>query len=223
MQSNNLFSLKKEHESAKKHVSGKAKYTDDILEPKNLLHGAIGYSTIAKGRIKKIDLTEVINSKGVEKVITYRDIPGVNDVGPIFKGDPIFTENNIEYYGQPIFAVAAKTNELARKAIKKAKIQYLEKKPILNIDDAIKKKSFVLKPVKISKGNAINEIKKSKHTLEGELYSGGQDHFYLEGQISMTIPQEDNNFLVYASTQHPSETQQIVAKSINQKFNYHKK
>ena len=219
MQSNNLFSLKKEHESAKKHVSGRAKYTDDILEPKNLLHGAIGYSTIAKGRIKKIDLSDVINSNGVEKVITYRDIPGVNDVGPVFKGDPIFTENNIEYYGQPIFAVAAKTNELARKAIKKAKIEYLERKPILNINDAIKKKSFVLKPVKISKGNAINEIKKSKHTLEGELYSGGQDHFYLEGQISMTIPQEDNNFLVYASTQHPSETQQIVAKSINQKFN----
>jgi len=89
MQSNNLFSLKKEHESAKKHVSGRAKYTDDILEPKNLLHGAIGYSTIAKGKIKKIDLSEVINSKGVEKVITYRDIPGVNDVGPVFKGDPI--------------------------------------------------------------------------------------------------------------------------------------
>ena len=131
----------------------------DILEPKNLLHGAIGYSTIAKGKIKKIDLTEVINSKGVEKVITYQDIPGVNDVGPVFKGDPIFTENNIEYYGQPIFAVAAKTNELARKAIKKAKIEYIERKPILNINDAIKKKSFVLKPVKISKGNAINEIK----------------------------------------------------------------
>ena len=93
MQSNNLFSLKKEHESAKKHVSGRAKYTDDILEPKNLLHGAIGYSTIAKGRIKKIDLSDVINSNGVEKVITYRDIPGVNDVGPVFKGDPIFTSS----------------------------------------------------------------------------------------------------------------------------------
>ena len=144
MQSNNLFSLKKEHESAKKHVSGRAKYTDDILEPKNLLHGAIGYSTIAKGRIKKIDLSDVINSNGVEKVITYRDIPGVNDVGPVFKGDPIFTENNIEYYGQPIFAVAAKINELARKAIKKAKIEYLERKPILNINDAIKKSIVLL-------------------------------------------------------------------------------
>ena len=219
MNENNLFSIKKEHESAKKHVSGQARYTDDISEPSNLLHAAIGYSTIAKGKIKKIDLSQVISSKGVVKVITYRDIPGINDVGPIFKGDPIFTENNIEYYGQPIFAVAATTNELARKAVKKAKIQYLEKKPILNISDAIKKKSFVLKPVKISKGNATKEIKKAKHKLEGELYSGGQDHFYLEGQISLTVPQEDNNFLVYASTQHPSETQQIVAKAINQKFN----
>ena len=219
MKRNNLFSNKKEHESAKKHVSGSAKYTDDILEPKNLIHGAIGYSTIAKGKIKKIDLSKVVNSKGVIKVITFRDIPGVNDVGPVFKGDPIFTENNIEYYGQPIFAVAATTCELARKAVKKAQIQYIQKKPILDIKEAIKKKSFVLHPVKISKGNAINEIKKSKYTLQGELYSGGQDHFYLEGQISLTIPQEDNNFLVYASTQHPSETQQIIAKAINQKFN----
>ncbi len=219
MKRNNLFSNKKEHESAKKHVSGSAKYTDDILEPNNLIHGAIGYSTIAKGKIKKIDLSKVVNSKGVIKVITFRDIPGVNDVGPVFKGDPIFTENNIEYYGQPIFAVAATTCELARKAVKKAQIQYIQKKPILDIKEAIKKKSFVLHPVKISKGNAINEIKKSKYTLQGELYSGGQDHFYLEGQVSLTIPQEDNNFLVYASTQHPSETQQIIAKAINQKFN----
>ncbi len=219
MKRNNLFSNIKEHESAKKHVSGSAKYTDDILEPNNLIHGAIGYSTIAKGKIKKIDLSKVINSKGVIKVITFRDIPGVNDVGPVFKGDPIFTENNIEYYGQPIFAVAATTCELARKAVKKAQIQYIQKKPILDIKEAIKKKSFVLQPVKISKGNAINEIKKSKYTLQGELYSGGQDHFYLEGQVSLTIPQEDNNFLVYASTQHPSETQQIIAKAINQKFN----
>ena len=219
MKRNNLFSNKKEHESAKKHVSGSAKYTDDILEPNNLIHGAIGYSTIAKGKIKKIDLSKVVNSKGVIKVITFRDIPGVNDVGPVFKGDPIFTENNIEYYGQPIFAVAATTCELARKAVKKAQIKYIQKKPILDIKEAIKKKSFVLHPVKISKGNAINEIKKSKYTLQGELYSGGQDHFYLEGQVSLTIPQEDNNFLVYASTQHPSETQQIIAKAINQKFN----
>ena len=215
----NLFSIAKEHDSSIKHVTGKAKYTDDIPEPKNLLYGAIGWSNISKGKILKIDLKEVLKSKGVKKVITYRDIPGINDVGPVFKGDPIFTENNIEYFGQPIFAVAADTNSLARKAVKKANITYLEKKPILDIKDAIKKKSFVLNPVKIKKGNPKNEIKKSKHILEGELFSGGQDHFYLEGQITLSIPQEDNNYLLYSSTQHPSETQQIVAKVLKQKFN----
>ena len=95
----NLFSASIPHESAIKHVTGKAKYTDDIPEPKNLLYGSIGWSKISKGKILKIDLKEVLKSKGVKKVITYRDIPGINDVGPVFKGDPIFTEYNIEYFG----------------------------------------------------------------------------------------------------------------------------
>ena len=133
MINDSLFSIFKEHESSIKHVTGKAKYTDDIPEPKNLLYGAIGWSKISKGKILKIDLKEVLKSKGVKKIITYRDIPGINDVGPVFKGDPIFTENNIEYFGQPIFAVAADTISLARKAVKKANITYLEKKPILDI------------------------------------------------------------------------------------------
>ena len=214
-----LFSIKKEHDSATKHVSGKAKYTDDIPEPKNLLHAAIGFSQIAKGKIKSINLSDVYRSEGVIEVVTYKDIPGINDVGAVFKGDPIFAKKNIEYFGQPIFAVAATTCELARKAITKAKINYLKVKPILEIQEAIKKKSFVLEPKILKKGNAIKNIKNSKHIIEGELFSGGQDHFYLEGQIALTIPQEDNNYLVYSSTQHPTETQQIIAKVIKQKFN----
>jgi len=214
-----LFSIKKEHESASKHVSGKAKYADDIPEPKNLLHAAIGYSQIAKGKIKSINLKEVAKSEGVIDVITYKDIPGINDVGPVFKGDPIFAKKNIEYFGQPIFAVAATTCELARKALRKAKINYLKEKPILEIKDAIKKKSFVLNTKIIQKGNVAKSLKDSKNTIDGELFSGGQDHFYLEGQIALTIPKEDNNYLIYSSTQHPSETQQIVAKVLKQKFN----
>jgi len=214
-----LFSIKKPHESASKHVSGKAKYIDDIPEPKNLLHAAIGYSSITKGKIKNINLSEVLKSEGVIDVITYKDIPGINDVGPVFKGDPIFANKSIEYFGQPIFAVAATTCELARKSLRKAKINYLKEKPILEIKDAIKKKSFVLKTKVIQKGNVTKSIKDSKNTIEGELFSGGQDHFYLEGQIALTIPKEDNNYLIYSSTQHPSETQQIVAKVLKQKFN----
>ena len=214
-----IFTKNIEHESAVKHVTGKAIYTDDISEPKNLLHAVIGYSNCSKGVIKKIDYKDVLSSEGVVDIITEKDIEGINDVGPIFKGDKIFTSKNIEYYGQPIFAVIAKTNNLAKKAALKVKIDLKISKPIVSIEEALKKKSFVLKPKHLTRGNIKDGFKKSDNILKGKLYSGGQDHFYLEGQIAMTIPQEDNNFLVYSSTQHPSETQQLIAKMFNQKSN----
>ena len=118
--------LSAEHDSAIKHVTGKAIYTDDISEPKNLLHVAIGYSNISCGEIIKIDFTEVLNCKGVIDIITDKDIEGINEVGPVFKGDPIFTSKKIEYHGQPIFAVAATSYNLAKKAASKVKIKYKE-------------------------------------------------------------------------------------------------
>ena len=175
--------------------------------------------TAVRVLLKKLDLKDVFNSEGVVDVISEKDINGINDVGPIFKGDKIFTSKKIEYFGQPIFAVIATSNILAKKASLKAKIIVEELKPILTIKDAMKKKSYVLKPRFLSKGDTKNNLKKSKNILSGEVYSGGQDHFYLEGQIAMSIPQEDDNFLVYSSTQHPSETQQIIAKVLNQDFN----
>ena len=214
-----IFTKNIEHESAVKHVTGKAIYTDDISEPKNLLHAVIGYSNCSKGVIKKIDYKDVLSSEGVVDIVTEKDIEGINDVGPIFKGDKIFTSKNIEYYGQPIFAVIAKTNNLAKKAALKVKIDLKISKPIVSIEEALKKKSFVLKPKHLTRGNIKDGFKKSDNILKGKLYSGGQDHFYLEGQIAMTIPQEDNNFLVYSSTQHPSETQQIIGKVLKQNYN----
>ena len=214
-----IFTKNIEHESAVKHVTGKAIYTDDISEPKNLLHAVIGYSNCSKGVIKKIDYKDVLSSEGVVDIITEKDIEGINDIGPIFKGDKIFTSKNIEYYGQPIFAVIAKTNNLAKKAALKVKIDLKISKPIVSIEEALKKKSFVLKPKHLTRGDIKDGFKKSDNILKGKLYSGGQDHFYLEGQIAMTIPQEDNNFLVYSSTQHPSETQQIIGKVLKQNYN----
>ena len=214
-----IFIKNVEHESAVKHVTGRAIYTDDISEPRNLLHAAIGFSPVSKGIIERMDFSEVFNSDGVIDVITEKDIEGQNDVGPIFKGDKIFTSKKIEYHGQPIFAVIASSTKLARQALLKVKLTIKKQKPILTIEDAIKKKSFVLKSKTIKRGGSSAAIANSKHRLSGKLESGGQDHFYLEGQIAMTIPQEDNNFLIYSSTQHPSETQQIVAKVLNQKFN----
>ena len=216
---NKLFSEEIPHESAEKHVSGFAQYTDDINEPNGTLHAAIGWSKISKGKILKLDLREVLKSEGVKGVITEKDIPGINDVGPVFKGDYIFTSKKVEYYGQPIFAVAATSTELARKAIIKAKIKYKKEKPIITIKDALKNKSYILKTRNLSNGDPKKAIKKSKNQLSGELYTGSQDHFYLEGQIALTIPKEDDTYKIYSSTQHPSETQQIVAKVLKQNFN----
>ena len=206
------------HESSIKHVSGQANYTDDIPEPPGTLYGAIGWSKRAHAIIKKINLKEVEKSEGVVSVITSKDIPGRNDVGPVFDGDPIFPKK-AEYFGQPLFAVAATSTELARKAVLKAKISYKSLKVINNIKAALKKKSFVLKEKKIKKGEALKKINEAPYKLKGNFTTGSQEHFALEGHVAFTIPGEDSDYKVYSSTQHPSETQQIIAKMLNQKNN----
>ena len=210
---------KRPHESATKHVSGSAYYTDDIFEPEGTLYGAIGWAKKSHAIIRKINLDKVIKSEGVVAVITSKDIPGRNDVGPVYDGDPIFPKNKVEYFGQPLFAVAATSTELARKAVLKAKITYKKLKPIIKIKDALKKKSFVLKERIIKRGNPQTKIRQSLHRLKGNFTTGSQEHFALEGQVSFVIPTEDNDYKVYSSTQHPSETQQILAKMLNQKSN----
>ena len=207
------------HDSATKHVSGFADYTDDISEPLNTLHGAIGWSKKAHAKIKKIDLKDVKKSEGVISVITYNDIPGRNDVGPVFDGDPIFPKTKVEYFGQPLFAVAATSTELARKAVLKAKVTYQDLTPVVTIKEALKKNNLLFDPRIIKKGDPQNKINRSKNKLKGSFNTGSQEHFYLEGQVCLVIPKEDNNLLVYSSTQHPSETQQIIAKMLKQKNN----
>ena len=206
------------HESSIKHVSGKAYYTDDISEPPSTLYGAIGWSKKAHAVIKKMNLEEVEKSEGVVSVITSKDIAGRNDVGPVYDGDPIFPKK-AEYFGQPLFAVAATSTELARKAVLKAKISYKKLNVINNIKDALKKKSFVLKERKIQKGEPAKKIKESIYKLKGNFTTGSQEHFALEGHVAFVIPSEDNDFQVFSSTQHPTETQQIIAKMLNQKSN----
>ena len=209
---------KRPHESGIKHVSGRAFYTDDLPEPPGTLFGAIGWSKKARAIIKKMNLEKVIKSEGVMAVVTSGDITGRNDVGPVYDGDPIFPKK-AEYYGQPLFAVAAKTTEQARKAVLKAKITYKTLKPITTIKEALKKKSYVLKEKIIKKGDATKAIENSVNHLNGSFTTGSQEHFALEGQTAFVIPQEDNDYKVFSSTQHPSETQQVIAKMLNQKSN----
>ena len=197
MKKETLISQKIPHESAIKHVSGAAYYTDDIPEPPGTLYGAIGWSKKANAIVKKINLDEVMKSEGVVAIVTAKDIVGRNDVGPVFDGDPIFPINKVEYYGQPLFAVAATSTEFARRAVLKARISYKELKPIITIKEALNKKKLLFKKKIIKRGNPSEKILKSKNNLKGNFTTGSQEHFYLEGQVAFVIPKEDNDFLVY--------------------------
>lgn len=207
------------HDSALHHVNGSAIYIDDLPEIENTLHAAVGVSPYAHAEIKSIDLSDVLSYPGVDTVLTAKDVPGINDIGPAFPGDPIFAEKQVDYAGQSIFAVLAKNRDIARKAAQLAKISFNEKQPILTIEEAQKKKSYVLPPKELQRGDIEKGFKQSDFQLEGKVTVGGQDHFYLESQASYAIPQEGNSILLYSSSQHPSEIQHLTAKAL--KLNDH--
>lgn len=201
------------HDSSRLHVTGQATYTDDIPEPRDLLHLAVGVSDKPHARIRSIDLGAVVAAPGVVAVMTAEEIPGENNCGPVVHDDPILASGLVEYAGQAIFSVAAETVEQARSAASLAKIEYDELEPILDIRQAVAQKSFVLPSEKIERGDSTRAIASSRHRLKGSVELGGQDQFYLEGQIAMAIPAEDGDLFVYSSTQHPGEVQHLIAES----------
>jgi xanthine dehydrogenase large subunit len=202
------------HDSAQLHVTGEARYTDDIPEPIGTLHAAVGVSPIAHGKLNGIDLSAVADVPGVVAVFTAADIPGVNDVGPIQHDDPIFAHETVEFVGQPVFAVIATDVRIARRAAKLGKLDLAPLPPILTIDDALAAESYVLPPVHVTRGDAAAALAKAQHRLRGTVRSGGQDHFYLEGQIAMAVPREHGGVHIYTSTQHPGEVQHMVAHAL---------
>jgi len=211
--------VSRKHESAEKHVSGKALYIDDRPVMANHLHGAIGQTTIAHGIVKSIDLSKVKAAPGVVDVLVASDVPGHLDIGPVFKGDPVLVSDKVEFMGQALFAVAATSHEAAVKAAKLAVVEYVELEPVLSVKDALAKKNFVRPTHTQSRGDAPTAINSSEHVLEGELKIGGQEHFYLESQISSAEPTEDGGMIIYTSSQHPSEVQILVAEVLDIPFN----
>ncbi len=199
------------HDSAHLHVSGRAAYTDDLPEPRDLLHVAVGMSSKAHARLRAIDLGAVLAAEGVVDVCRASDIPGENNCGPIVHDEKIFATDTVEFVGQAIFAVAARTVEQARKAARLAKIEYEELEPILDPLTAVEKGSFVLPSETLTRGDPPAALREAPRRLQRRINIGGQDQFYLEGHISMCVPQEDNGLLIYSSTQHPDEVQHLVA------------
>ena len=206
--------LSRVHESAALHVLGQATYTDDIAEVQGTLHAALGLSSKAHAKILSVDLAAVRASVGVVAVFTVRDIPGLNDCGPIIHDDPILADGVVMYVGQPIFIVVADTHDYARRAARLGQVAYEELPAILTPQAARAAQSYVLPPMRLTRGDYQSAFETAPHSVKGELYVGGQEQFYLEGQISYAIPKEDKGMLVLCSTQHPSEMQHVVAHAL---------
>ncbi|MEM8951543.1 MAG: molybdopterin cofactor-binding domain-containing protein, partial [Pseudomonadota bacterium] len=208
------LSLPVAHDSAERHVSGEALYVDDLPTPARTLHAAIGQAAPAHATLKSLELSAVRAAKGVVAVLTAADIPGENDMGPVFPGDPLLAEDTIEYAGQALFLVIAETVEQARRAALLGDVEAELLDSVLTIDEAMEKQSFVLPSHEMLRGDPEAALETAKHRLKGRLRIGGQDHFYLEGQVALAIPGEGRDMSVMSSTQHPSEVQHLVAKTL---------
>src|SRR5438128_10243436 len=216
------------HDSAHKHVTGEAIYTDDIPEPPRVLFVYIRQSERPHARIVKLDVAPARAAPGLVDVMTAGAIPGTNAICPVIPDEPVLAENVVEYAGQPLFAVAAETPEQAYRAAHRAIVEYVDLEPVLTVEDALlkiseagpyeKERFFVLPPYTMRRGDSRQALAEAPRRLQGRLKIGGQDHFYLEGQISLAVPREDGDVLVYSSTQHPTEIQHMVARVLGRPY-----
>jgi xanthine dehydrogenase large subunit len=200
------------HESARGHVTGEALYTDDLLSRlPGLLHAWPVLAPHAHARLLKLDVAHALQERGVCATLTASDVPGQNDSGAARHDEPVFP-TEIMFHQQPVAWVLGETLEAARLGAARVIAEYQPLHPILTIEDAILAGSFHSPPMRIVRGDAQTALVTSPHRFEGELTIGGQEHFYLETQSSLAWLDESGGMMVESSTQHPSETQEIVAR-----------
>jgi xanthine dehydrogenase molybdopterin binding subunit len=206
MTTNNLH-----HDSAVKHVTGESVYINDMPSSDQLLYGRVVYSKHAHAGIQKLDVSEALKIEGVHAVLTAKDIPGANQMGPIIHDELCLAENEVTFIGQAIVLIAAVNQEAALEAEKLIVIEYKPLEAILDIETAIAKNN-ILAPVRIfERGDAAGALLIAPHVIKGELKTGAQEHWYLETQTALAVPGEGKEMVVYASSQNPTETQVIVA------------
>ncbi|MBM1311391.1 xanthine dehydrogenase molybdopterin binding subunit [Sulfitobacter mediterraneus] len=205
------------HDAARLHVTGAARYVDDIPTPQGTLHLAFGLSAAAAGRITAMDLSAVANAPGVVRVLTADDLAHDCDVSPSNHDEPLLADGRVHYVGQPIFLVIATSHLAARKAAKLGRIEIAEETPILTIEAALAADArFEDGPRIYQKGEPDAALKDAPMRLSGRIEMGGQEHFYLEGQAALALPQDNGDMVVHSSTQHPTEIQHKVAHAIGQ-------
>ena len=207
------------HDSAVGHVTGAARYLDDVPNVPGTLEAALVLSPHAHARIGKIDFSRALAAPGVVAAIGADDIPGRNDIAPIRDNEPALAMGRVEYEGQPVAAIAAATLDQARAAAKLVEIDYEVLPAVLTIEEAMTRQSYVSPPQHMGRGEVEPALDSAPHRLSGELRCGGQDHFYLEGQIALAVPGEAGDISVWSSTQHPTEVQHGVAHLLGIPFN----
>ena len=207
------------HESAAAQVAGAVTYIDDIPEVKGTLHAAPILSNVAHGKLLGLDTSAALGMPGVKGVVLGADIPGNPVLASFGQDEPIFASDTVQHIGQVIGLVVADTVMNARRAARKV-VQNIQALPaVLTVADALKAKNYVLPPVNVSRGDASSALAKAPHVLTGTFEVGGQEHFYLEGQIAYALPLEQNQWLVHSSTQHPGEVQHWVAHALHVNLN----
>ena len=202
------------HESAKAQVLGAAPYLDDLAELRGTLYAAPILSTVAHGTLHELDCTDALAMPGVHGVVLAADIPGDPILAAFGHDEPIFALDKVWHVGQVMGLVVADSLMAARRAARKVKADITALPAVLDTATAIAQQSFVLPPVHVRRGDADAGLARAPHRLQGTLEVGGQEHFYLEGQIAYVIPQEQNQWLVHSSTQHPGEVQEWVAHAL---------
>ncbi|SFB69831.1 xanthine dehydrogenase, molybdenum binding subunit apoprotein [Polaromonas sp. OV174] len=202
------------HESANAQVAGAATYVDDIPELKGTLYAAPILSSVAHGRLLGVDARAALAMAGVRDVLLARDIPGDPLLGNFSHDEPVWAQDSVQHIGQVIGLVVAESVMQARRAARKVVCQIEALPAILDVHEALRAQSYVLPPVFVKRGDAATALTTAAHTLQGTLEVGGQEHFYLEGQVAYVLPQEQNQWLVYSSTQHPGEIQHWVAHAL---------
>ncbi|MGI3169132.1 xanthine dehydrogenase molybdopterin binding subunit [Pseudooceanicola sp. C21-150M6] len=203
------------HDAAALHVTGAARYVDDIPAPAGCLSLAFGLSEVACGKLISLDLDAVRAAPGVVAVLTAADLPFDADVSPSNHDEPLLATKRVHFVGQPLFLVIAESHRAARRAARLGKAEIKAETPILTVDEAMAMDSrFEDGPRIWTKGDPAKAISKAKHVIKGSMEVGGQEHFYLEGQAALALPQDGGDMVVMSSTQHPTEIQHKVAHAI---------
>lgn len=200
------------HDSALKHATGEARFLDDMAEPAGLLHAALVLSPVAHGKLEALHVSAAAAMPGVVRIITPVDIPGENDIAPIGTGEVMLAEEVVEHHGQALAIVVARTRDEALRAAAAVTAAITPLPPVLSIEEGLAREAWIIKPQTLATGDAAAALQAAPHRLAGEFRAGGQEHFYLEGQIALAIPGEEEEMLVHSSTQHPTEGQHIVAR-----------